>query len=232
MAEERKNDITTEVTATEEDVKDLKKAQFAANPSTHLPRPSQVAEVAPSLNADLVQMLKLGKKTAMFSGIERCINVVDPNTPNAHHCMSMIVNNLSTNERMCTRCTRQQNAGDPRPRIINSSMIRLTAKDLEECGLEKDPYADMQTGRAQIDKPAKKLAKTAEPKPRRPKVAVPNSVKIEVTMEELKKDPDILKILLNKTLESIFELPVKNFREAEEIRVVKERVEGFLNEKA
>jgi hypothetical protein len=44
----------------------------------------------------------------------------------------------------------------------------------------------------------------------------------------LKKDPNILNVMLQKTLEAIYELPVSNFREAEEIRVVKERVESFL----
>jgi len=49
-----------------------------------------------------------------------------------------------------------------------------------------------------------------------------------MTMEELKSDPDVVKVMLSKTLEAIFELPVSNFREAEAIRVVKERVESFL----
>jgi hypothetical protein len=59
-------------------------------------------------------------------------------------------------------------------------------------------------------------------------VKTPNSVKIEMSMEELKKDPNVLNVMLQKTLEAIYELPVSNFREAEEIRVVKERVESFL----
>ena len=58
---------------------------------------------------------------------------------------------------------------------------------------------------------------------------VPSSVKIEVTMKELRDNPNIVSVLLTKTLESIFELPVKNFREAEEIRVVKDKVEQMLS---
>ena len=61
-------------------------------------------------------------------------------------------------------------------------------------------------------------------------MAVPNSVKIEVTMKELQSDSNVVGVLLQRTLDAIYELPVKNFREAEEIRVVKERVEGYLKD--
>lgn len=62
----------------------------------------------------------------------------------------------------------------------------------------------------------------------------PNKVTIEISMEELKKNPNVLDVMLKKTLEAIYELPVSNFHEAEEIRVVKERivkelVESFLD---
>jgi len=231
-----KNDITTEITKTPEELIQYKKDQFAENPSTRLARPAQVAEVQQGLNPELVQRLKMGQRTIQLNGILRCIRIVDEGTPHAHHCMSMIVNNLSANESICSRCTRQQNAGDPRPKVINSSMIRLTRQDLEEMGLKEDPlFKGVPPPEApQVEsKPLKRVRKVKaeiETKPRRVKMPVPNKVTIEVTMEELKSDPNVVKTLLNKALESIFELPVKNFREAEEIRVVKERVESFLKE--
>src|SRR5690348_306696 len=100
-----KNDITTEVTVTDQDLAELKKAQYAANPSTRLPPPAQIGKMQTGLVPELVQRLRMGQKTAMFNGIVRCIQIVDPNTPQEHHCMSMIVNNLSANESACTRCT-------------------------------------------------------------------------------------------------------------------------------
>jgi len=227
-----KNDITSEVSTTEVDIAEAKKVQFAENPNTRLPRPAQVAEIqSTGLNSELVQQLKMGRKAAMFSGMLRCIQIVDANTPHAHHCMSPVVNNLTTNEALCTRCTKQQNPGVAQPRVINSSMIRLPATDLQELGLTEDPLFGKFKPEGEAPKKSRQNPAKVAGSPRRAKhMPVPNSVKIEVTMSDLKSSPNPAAILLQKTLDAIFELPVKNFREAEEIRVVKERVETLLSQ--
>lgn len=224
-----KNDIITTVEATEADVADLKKAHYSAGGNTRQAAP--VAQQAVGLNPQLVNMLAIGKTYANFQGLDRCIRILDINTPSQRHCGSMMVRNSSTNQFLCSSCDRVRDP-NARPKVINSSMIKLPAEDLKELGLAEDPLYNKNAVVPEpepIKKPKRLKKADAVDKPRRVKMPVPNKVNIEVTMDELKSDPNVVNVLLKKTLDAIFELPVKNFREAEEIRVVKERVEQFLN---
>lgn len=224
-----KNDITTSFEASDADILDLKKAHFAQagnDLKTRIAAP--VAEQPKGLNPELLNMLKIGKRYANFQGLDRCIRVIEPNTVNQRHCGAMMVKNLTTNMLMCTNCDRIKDP-NAKPVIINSSMIRLNDKELKECGLDHDPLLNAKSDPIPQPKKQRKIKdEPTEPGPRRTKVKTPNKVTIEMTMEELKNDPDVVKVMLNKTLEAIYELPVSNFREAEAIRVVKERVESFL----
>lgn len=228
-----KNDITTSFEANDADILDLKKAHFAQagnDLKTRIAAP--VAEQPKGLNQELLNMLKIGKRYANFQGLDRCIRILEPNTVNQRHCGSMMVKNLSTNMLMCTNCDRIKDP-NARPMIINSSMIRLNDKELKECGLDHDPLLNAKSDPIpQPKKSRQKDAKVAESKPRRTIVKTPNKVSIEMSMDELKKNPNVLAVMLQKTLDAIYELPVSNFREAEEIRVVKDRVEEFLNQQA
>jgi hypothetical protein len=114
-------------------------------------------------------------------------------------------------------------------------MIKLNDRELKECGLEKDPtYIDPKVGRAVVVlEPTKTaaVAKTVRVKreyTRRPKVAVPNQVKIEVTMADLNTSEDIVKLLLEKTIEAIYDLPITKFSEAEAIRSTSEKIKELL----
>ena len=216
------NDIVTNLESTESDLLSMKKDHYATGGGTRSQAP--IAKPQVGLNDGLCQMLKMGKKYNQFQGIDRCIRVLDPGTPNQRHCFAMMVKDMTRNMVICSSCDRIRDV-NANPKVINSSMIRLSPKELEEFHMSKDPLEDAKPVKV---KPTKNLAKAAELKPRRPKVAVPNKVTIEVTMKELESNPAIIDVLLQKTLDAIFELPVKNFREAEEIRKVKERVESYL----
>jgi hypothetical protein len=226
MADPKNETIITTVEATESDVSEIKKAHYTGGGGTRQAAP--VAQQPQGLNQQLVNMLTLGKTYYNFQGLDRCIRIIEPNTPNQRHCGAMMVKNSTVNQLICSNCDRVKDP-NARPRTINSSMIRLSGEDLKEMGLTVDPLTDA-VPEPEKPKRVKKSKTEIETKPRRIKMPVPSKVTIEVTMEELKSDPNVVKTLLNKALESIFELPVKNFREAEEIRVVKERVESFLNE--
>jgi hypothetical protein len=215
------DDIITNIELSDNEALGLKKAHYQGGGQTRTPPPVQVQN---RLNEELLQMLKMGKRFNQFQGIDRCIRVLDPGTPNQRHCMAMMVKDLTRNMVVCSSCDRIKDV-NANPKTINSSAIKLDRKDLEEMGLEKDLTESMKPIK---EKSRQKSAKVTGSIVRRPKVAVPNSVKIEITMKELQNNPNVISVLLQKTLDAIFELPVKNFREAEEIRVVKERVEGYL----
>lgn len=224
-----KNDITTSIDASDADVLDLKKTHYQ-QAGSQLGKATRMAppvnDIAHSLRPELLNMLKIGKNFSQFQGIDRCIRIIDMGKSTQHHCLATMVNNLSTNQKVCTSCDRIKDV-NANPIVINSSMIRLSDKELKECGLEHDPLFNVKS--EPIKQPKQLKNKDVETsQPRRTKVKTPNSVKIEMTMEDLKKNPNVLVVMLQKTLDAIYELPVSNFREAEEIRVVKERVESFL----
>lgn len=224
------NDITTSIEASDADVSDLKKAHYdmagaEAAKATRMAPPVQ--EQQRGLNQELLNMLKLGKRYASFNGIDRCIRILDANTDHAHHCGAMMVKNLSINQLMCSSCDRIKDA-NAKPKVINSSMIRLSQKELEECGLKEDPLLNAKSDPIKQPKREKQSQKEAVAATRKVRMKAPSEIKIEVTMKELNQGPNVLKTILERALESIYELPVSNFREAEEIRVVKEKVEAYL----
>jgi hypothetical protein len=217
------NDLTKELDASDEDVASLKKDHYQENAgSTRMKSPVQ--DIAGGLNQELVNMLALGKRSAQFQGLERCIRILDAGTPNQRHCLSMMVSDLSRNLKMCSSCDRIRDS-NAKPTVINSSMIRLTDKELAECGLDKDPL--LNTKPEPIKQSNRLKVKTT---PRRPKVAVPNQVKIEVTMAELDGSTDLVKTLLNKTLKAVYNLPITKFSEAEAIRGTSERIKSLLKQ--
>jgi len=217
-------DIEKTLEADDADVLSLKKDGVAeTGGSTRMKSP--VAETPAGLNQELLNMLSLGKKSYQFQGIDRCIRILEKGTANQRHCMAMMINNLSTNTRVCSSCDRIRDP-NANPKVINSSMIRLSAKELEECGLTVDPLANAKS--EPIKQPKRLKVKEAQPVQRRPKVAVPNTVKIEITMKELEQNPDIVDVLLQKALEAIYDLPITKFSEAEAIRGTSEKIKNLL----
>lgn len=218
-------DIEKTLEASDEDVLSLKKQGVeSTGGNTRMKAP--VDDIQRGLNQELVNMLTLGKKSYQFQGIDRCIRILEKGTPNQRHCLAMMLNNLSTNTRVCSSCDRIRDP-NANPKVINSSMIRLSQKQLEECGLEADPLLNK---KAEPIKPAKRLKEVKETQPvqRRPKVAVPSTVKIEITMKELEENPNIVDVLLQKALESIYDLPITKYSEAEAIRGTSERIKKLL----
>jgi hypothetical protein len=226
------DDITSDVNTDEKLVEELKVEQHKGTVEKSIEK-NPLAEVKGGLNEALVDMTKRGQNSALFQGVERCIRVLDKGSNNQRHCMSMMVTD-AVNGKVCTRCFKQPNPGVPRPTVINSSMIKLNDKELKECGLDKDPTyipPEKRGGIADV----KPVREKEEPKAKRQytrrahKVAVPNAVKIEISMEELGVH-DVTNVLLKKALEAIYELPITKFSEAEAIRGTSERIKQLLRQ--
>lgn len=229
MAEQ--NDITKVIEASDEDAISLRKqAVDEAGGNTRMKAP--VDDIQRGLNQELMNMLSIGKRSNQFQGIERCIRVLESGTPNQRHCLSMMVSNLTTNQKMCSSCDRIRDP-NARPKTINSSMIRLSQKELADCGLASDPLLNVKTTDVsskvipQIYKPKKRNIREQEV--RRPKVAKPSSINIEVSMKELEENPNIMYVLLKKTLEAVYELPITKFSEAEAIRGTSEKIKALID---
>ena len=226
------DDITSDVNTEEGLVEELKVEQHKGTVE-HTLEKNPLMNVATSLNEQLVEMTKRGVNSALFQGVERCIRVLDKGSNNQRHCMAMMVSDL-TNGKHCTHCQKKPNPGVPEPKVMNSSMIRLNDKELKECGLTKDP-SYVPGGATQVNKVTEPKVIIA-PKVKRqytrrePKVAVPNAVKIEIAMSDLKNSDDVVKLLLQKSIEAIYELPVTKFSEAEAIREVSEKIKKLIGE--
>jgi hypothetical protein len=228
------DDIVSEVNTDEKIVDELKVEQHKGTVERSIQK-NPLSQVESGLNEALVDMSKRGVNSALFQGVERCIRVLDKGSNNQRHCMSMMVTD-SVNGKVCTRCFKQPNPGNPRPTVINSSMIRLNDKELKECGLTVDPtyVPPEKRGGVTVTFRNDVGGKKVEPKVKRAyvrresKVAVPNAVKIEVTMADLNNSDDITKLLLQKAIEAIYELPITKFSEAEAIRSTSEKIKGLL----
>ena len=229
------DDITSDVNTEEGLVEELKVEQHKGTVE-HTLEKNPLMNVATSLNEQLVEMTKRGVNSALFQGVERCIRVLDKGSNNQRHCMAMMVSDL-TNGKHCTHCQKKPNPGVPEPKVMNSSMIRLNDKELKECGLDKDPtYVTPSKATALNPEMARMLNKSENDKIKRrytrrePKVAVPNAVKIEISLKDLDTASDITRVLLTKALEAIYELPITKFAEAEAIRGTSERIKLILNQ--
>jgi hypothetical protein len=229
------DDIVSEVSTDEKLVDELKVEQHRATVERSVEK-NPLANVEGGLNTQLVEMTKRGVNSALFQGVERCIRVLDKGSTSQRHCMAMMISD-TINGKSCTSCQKRPNPGVCNPKVINSSMIRLNDQQLKECGLDKDPSYIPPEQRNAIVAPTPtvtkivkaKVAKETTVRERRPKV-VPNQVKIEVTMAELAQRTDIVNVLLKKTLEAIYELPITKFSEAEAIRGTSERIKELLSQ--
>jgi len=227
------DDIISDVNTDENLVNELKTEQHKATVERSIEK-NPLAQSQTGLSQPLLNMLTLGKTTAMFQGVEKCIRVVDKGSTSQRHCLSMIVSEANRGK-VCTRCDASRPQGFPDPKVINSSMIRLNDKELKECGLTVDPSYVAPSKHTSLNPEVPKLLKKAEATRvkrqytrREPKVAVPNAVKIEVAMSDLKDSDDVIKLLLQKAIDSIYELPVTKFSEAEAIREVSEKIKALL----
>jgi hypothetical protein len=225
------DDITSDVNTDDKLVEELKVQQHKQTVERTVEK-NPLMNVESGLNEQLVEMTKRGVTSALFGGVERCISVIDKGSANQRHCMAMMVTD-SARGKVCTRCNKQPNPGVCNPKVINSSMIRLNDKELKECGLDKDPTyipPEKRGTEPKITLEPKKdyVVRVKRQYTRRIKVAVPNTVKIELSMNELDTSEDLVKLLLEKTIAAIYELPITKFSEAEAIRSTSEKIKGLL----
>ena len=227
------DDITSEVSTDEKLVGELEVERHRATVERSVEK-NPLANVEGGLNVQLVEMTKRGVNSALFQGVERCIRVLDKGSNNQRHCMAMMISD-TLNGKSCTSCQKRPNPGVCNPKVINSSMIRLNDQQLKECGLDKDPsYIAPEHRNISVTPTVTKAVRTRVAKEttvheRRPKV-VPNQVKIEISMSDLNATPNIVDVLLKKTLEAIYELPITKFSEAEAIRGTSERIKELLSQ--
>jgi hypothetical protein len=227
------DDITSEVDTNEKVVQELEVERHRATVERSAEK-NPLAKTEGGLNEQLVEMTKRGVNSALFQGVERCIRVLDKGSAAQRHCMSMMISD-TINGKSCTHCQKRPNPGVCNPKVINSSMIKLNDKELKECGLDKDPsyippeHRNVSVTPTVTKVTRAKVAKETTVRERRPRV-VPNQVKIEISMSDLNATPSIVDVLLRKTLEAIYELPITKFSEAEAIRGTSERIKELLSQ--
>lgn len=221
------NDITTEVNTEEKLVQELEKENAARLVGGHKEK-SPLADVGTGLNQQLLEMTKRGVNFQSFSGVERCIRILNAGSTSQRHCMAMMVSD-NVHGKHCSNCQKTPNPGICNPTVINSSMIKLNDRELKECGLTVDPTYVPPERRTTVPLKVRvaPVTKTRVVQPRRVKVVIPNQVKIEITMKELETS-DVVEVLLKKTLEAIYDLPITKFSEAEAIRSTSEKIKSLL----
>ncbi len=83
-------------------------------------------------------------------GVERCQNVIQAAIENVKghpekgyrqakaYCNQPMTLSVSEKRKICPRCYKEPVVGFPEPRVTNASGVGLSAKEMEECGLNPD----------------------------------------------------------------------------------------------
>lgn len=140
------------------------------------------------------------------------------------YCNKPMLMSVAEKRKICPDCEKPPVEGKPTPRVTNASGVALTVKEMEECGLKPDG--------TRIDgKEIKTVAVVAAPQAVEAQVEVkkdPNTVTIDVTLDEIQSAEDIAAMLIQRVSASMDKLPVTNFGESKRLIRLQEKLEGLL----
>jgi len=187
-------------------------------------------------------MLQANEIVRDKQGVERCHRVVetvvanDPKDPTQGftrtkaYCNKPVTNNIAEGGKTCPACEKQPPIGWASPRITNAAGVKLTPKELEECGV-KDGQDPSLTATA----PVKRVRVQRKPKESKPAVEAKvkkeikkDTVLLEVPLSILEENGDVAKTLIEKTIDAFGQLPVTNFAESKRLIKLEEKLRGLL----
>lgn len=175
-------------------------------------------------------------------GVERCQRIVEAVLANdakdpmqgfkkvRAHCNKPVTLSISEGGKTCPSCEKQPPIGWASPRVTNAAGVRLTPKELEECGVTDGEDPSLKA--APVVKPVR-----AQRKPREAKPAVEAKVKkevkkdvvlLEVPLSVLEENADVAATLIEKTIEAFGQLPVTNFAESKRLIKLEEKLRSML----
>lgn len=180
---------------------------------------------------------EIGKQRDGTREIEVCKKVINATVENVpgdpskgyksvpSYCNRPVVLNVSENMKMCPRCDKQAPIGNVHPRITNAAGVRLTPKELEECGVTEDTSLLAPVAKPKVKKPkeAKKAVEAKVKKEIRKDVVI-----LEVPLSVLEENGDVAATLIRRTVEAFGSLPTTNFAESKRLIKLEEKLLALL----
>lgn len=164
-------------------------------------------------------------------GVDRCDrhvmlavqNVVGDDSKGYHNveakCGMPIVQRVSDGAKGCSRCDKEPPIGNVHPRVTNAAGVKLTEKELQECGLMEDTSLKP----AKTKEPTTKTLKTIFPVEGKVTKIKKDVVILEVPLSELETD-DVARALIAKVIDGLDVLPVNNFKESRRLMVLRDKL--------
>lgn len=196
-------------------------------------------------------LVNAGTYVKRLGNVERCLRRVDVPMKGGgtmpYHCSQPCLSIGSEAEKLCPEHDReafapiQDHAGNPaKRRVTNSASIVLTPAEMQETWKDKDgkvQRADLKEGNAVGTPRATDIASPAQPErrrapraasaPRRQAAPKGGSIRLDLTIEEL-KGPDVVDVIRERIVDAINRLPAKNVAEMESVIAIRERVRAEL----
>lgn len=139
-------------------------------------------------------------------------------------CSRPLTLSISENRKVCPDCERPAPVGNVHPRTINSRDIRLTQKELSECGVKEDVVAVPVAPKRAPRKP-RELKPAVEAKVSKNKK---DCVVIEIDLVTMEKTEDIAALLIRLASNGLNDIPVTNFGESKRLIKLQEKLESLL----
>lgn len=168
-------------------------------------------------------------------GVDRCSrtvmkavhNVPNDDSKGFHNipsiCSMPIVQRISDGVKGCPHCDKEPAVGNVHPRVTSASQVALTAKELQECGVENDPSLIKIT-----PKKAKKVVQEKKAVEAKVNKAKKDVVEFAVTLDLLEQAEDLPRLLIKSASEGLDKLPVTNFAESKRLLRLQEKLERLL----
>ena len=140
-------------------------------------------------------------------------------------CGAAIAQRVSDGVRGCPHCDREPPVGNVHPRTMNSNDVALTARELQECKAIDDAIAAkiaLKNG-AIIEEVHETPAVEAKMSEIKKDVVI-----LELKLEEIELSPDVVRLLVQRVVDSMDSLPTPTLKESKRLIKIQDRLTKLL----
>lgn len=135
------------------------------------------------------------------------------------YCNKPVIISIAEGGKTCPECEKPPVVGWASPKVTNSAAVKLTQKELEQCGVTEDTSLNPAPVRNNVE--AKAVgAKVAEIKK--------DEVVLSIPLKELEGNDDVAAFLIKKVIEGFGTLPTSNYAESKRIMKLEEKLEALV----
>lgn len=144
------------------------------------------------------------------------------------YCNKPLFLSVAEGRKVCPDCDKEPPVGNVHPRVTNASGVKLTPKEMQDCGLNPDgtridgkelPKRNIEQAVATAVE-----AKVEIVKP----VVKADEVVLTIPLKDLEGDVDVASFLIKKVIEGFGTLPTPTYAESKRVMKLETKLEGLL----